>query len=260
LWSPQGLGADDRAGVAIILDLIADGFKPHLIFTTKEEKGGTGAQALIRKHHTCPFHNLKYLIELDRHGKDDCVFYDCENPEFVEYVQTFGFSLNIGTFTDISIICPVWKIAGVNLSVGYEDEHSKGEHLFVRHFYNTIEKVKKMLEDAESAKHYQYIRGYKYSYYSYYENYIDNYTNAYNNVTDFIETCDGCQRAVDSLDTVDVKDGDKVKFLCYECFSKLKSVKLCSKCNDWFIPKNENDCFCDDCWKGANNFGYNKKL
>ena len=37
MWSPTGLGADDRAGVFSILQLIKAGYRPHVIFTTDED-------------------------------------------------------------------------------------------------------------------------------------------------------------------------------------------------------------------------------
>jgi hypothetical protein len=116
----------------------------------------------------CPFKDLKYVIELDRRGSNDCVFYDCENPKFTEYVESFGFEYNFGTYTDICEFCPNWKIAGVNLSIGYRDEHSVSEVLFVGRMYSTIEKVKKMLADAANlTEPFEYIPSptrYKYAY------------------------------------------------------------------------------------------------
>lgn len=39
MWSPQGLGTDDRAGVFAILKLLKMGYKPYIIFTQDEELG-----------------------------------------------------------------------------------------------------------------------------------------------------------------------------------------------------------------------------
>ena len=75
LWSPQGLGADDRAGVFAIVNIIKSGLRPHIIFTTGEEMGGLGAQVLTYTEPK-PFAEMKYIIQLDRRGKDDCIFYD----------------------------------------------------------------------------------------------------------------------------------------------------------------------------------------
>ena len=155
MWSPDGLGADDRAGVYAIVTLIREGFKPHIIFTTDEEMGAIGASLLAKLD--CPFTECKYIIQLDRRGSNDCVFYDCDNQAFVDYVEQFGFEWNYGTFTDISRICPAWEIAGVNLSVGYRDEHSTSEVLFVGQLLSTIAKVRKMLQQAETAPYFEYI-------------------------------------------------------------------------------------------------------
>ena len=155
MWSPDGLGADDRAGVYAIVTLIREGFKPHIIFTTDEEMGAIGASLLAKLD--CPFAECKYIIQLDRRGSNDCVFYDCENQAFVDYVEQFGFEWNYGTFTDISRLCPAWGIAGVNLSVGYRDEHSTSEVLFVGQLLSTIAKVRKMLQQAETAPYFEYV-------------------------------------------------------------------------------------------------------
>ena len=59
------------------------------------------------------------------------------------FVETWG------TFTDISYLCPAWGVAGVNLSVGYEDEHSAIETLHVNAWQATFEKVKNILSEEE---------------------------------------------------------------------------------------------------------------
>lgn len=154
VWSPDGLGADDRAGVYGILQILRSGLRPHIIFTTDEEKGGVGAYALAEAG--CPFEDLRYIIELDRQGSTDCVFYDCYNVDFIRYIENFGFVEEYGTFSDISMLCPIWRIAGVNLSIGYKNEHTYGEIFNVGHFLSTIDKVKKMLSE-EDIPYFKYI-------------------------------------------------------------------------------------------------------
>ena len=102
LWSPDGLGTDDRAGIWIILQILKSGYRPHIIFTCNEELGGEGALALANKK--CPFKDLKYIIELDRMGAEDCVFYDCDNLDFIDFIEKYGFEEDVGTFTDISFL------------------------------------------------------------------------------------------------------------------------------------------------------------
>ena len=155
VWSSVGLGADDRAGVFAILRLLKAGLRPTIILLTDEEIGGQGAKALVAKHKD-NYLNLKYLIELDRHGKEDCVFYRCCNSEFEKYVQSFGFKRAWGTFSDISIIAPAWEIAAVNLSIGYFEEHTLAEYLDLNMFDTTVSRVEAMLRDVANAKFYAF--------------------------------------------------------------------------------------------------------
>lgn len=146
VWSPQGLGADDRAGVYAIVSLVKQGYHPSIIFTCGEEVGGIGANALIRAYRK-PLSDLNCIIELDRQGHDECVFYGSNNIDFQFYVQKFGFKVKNGTFTDISIICPSWDLAGTNLSIGYLYEHTQCEFLNLNWLQETTDKVARMLVD-----------------------------------------------------------------------------------------------------------------
>ena len=156
-WSPNGLGADDRAGVYMIFSILEQTkLRPHILFTTDEETIGGGADA-VAKIKDQLFKNVSYIIELDRKGYQESVYYDCDNPEFEAYVNSFGFHTDEGTFTDISIICPNWGVAGVNLSVGYLWEHSYIEHFYSAFWYDTYRKVVRMLDDKEGYKDWKYI-------------------------------------------------------------------------------------------------------
>ena len=158
LWNPGGSGFDDRAGIYIILNILEAGYRPHIIFTDEEEIGGIGAYSLVTDYPDCPFKDCRALIQLDRAYKDDCVFYQCDNKDFEKYISSFGFKFSIGTFTDISIIAPSWKIAAVNLSVGYEDEHTSCERLHCDWCDATFNKVKRILSLCIGMKKYVYIR------------------------------------------------------------------------------------------------------
>ena len=59
LWSPEGLGADDRAGIFAIIKILQDGLRPSVILTTGEEDGGVGACAICDKYPECPIPGLK---------------------------------------------------------------------------------------------------------------------------------------------------------------------------------------------------------
>lgn len=141
----SGCTLDDRLGIYIILNIIEAGYRPSVIFTDKEEIGGIGASALVQSYPNCPF-DIKFIIELDRRGRNDSVYYSCRNKEFEEYINSFGFKTAQGSFTDCLILGEAWDIAAVNLSCGYMYEHTCLEYAHMQWVQETEEKVKEILE------------------------------------------------------------------------------------------------------------------
>lgn len=208
LWSPDGLGADDRSGVFAIIKIIQSGLRPSIILTTDEELGGIGASALVENYLNCPIPDLKYMIELDRQGHNDCVFYDCYNLQFVDYIKEFGFEEQYGSFSDISFLMEDWNICAVNLSVGYENEHSYCEILHVNSLFSTIEKVKKMLQEKDIPD-FEYV-----SYRALFP----------------IRYCDNCKKVFYEYELIPVNN--KVKYYCPDCVKD--KVNWCEKCGEAF--------------------------
>lgn len=157
IFSGCGLGADDRAGVWIIFQLLNAGFRPSVLFTLGEEDGCIGAMEFANAFSGLPSIATSFGIEFDRQGKDDCVFYDCDNPEFTSFIESYGFKKAIGSYSDISAIAPMWGIAFVNVSVGYENEHTRHEILHTDWMLETLEKVKQILLNERSLKKFDYI-------------------------------------------------------------------------------------------------------
>lgn len=153
LMSPQGIGGDDRCGVYGICKVYeAAEQKPWLLFTCDEEIGGKGADAFCVSYlnDSLPsgLGNLKIIVELDRKGKNDAVYYYCGNPEFEEYIKTKGFRKAFGSFSDISIIAPILGVAAVNLSCGYYNAHTPHEYVNRHHLKATVRKVVEIVSDA----------------------------------------------------------------------------------------------------------------
>ena len=225
--SPEGLGADDRAGIFSILYIILNtNLRPSIIFTTDEEAGGIGAKKLVSQIHK-PISPIKFMIELDRRGSKDCVFYDGDNRDFVKYIEEFGFDEAYGSFSDISIISPQWKILGVNLSVGYYEEHSQQEHLKVGEMFKTIDKVKRIL----SSKRFPTFE-YKETAYDYYRSVFP----------DDVEVCDNCGAMVYSYETIPAYIQDESGLLeeyyfCGKCAEKL--IDWCPRCGSPYIAFDE---------------------
>lgn len=153
MMSPQGIGGDDRCGVYAILKLIAMGYVPHILFTEDEEIGCVGASKFA-KSDIKP--TVNYIIEFDRRGSDDCVFYDCDNPEFQKFCESFGFVTNFGSCSDISYVAPALGVAAVNLSSGYYNEHTQHEYIVISELERNIERVMRMF-NTKVDKPFEYI-------------------------------------------------------------------------------------------------------
>jgi hypothetical protein len=142
-----GLGADDRAGVWAICQLLEMGFRPHVLWTDLEEKGCQGAEQAAKVLEKCP-PKIKFMVEFDRMHDNDCVFYQCDNRDFVKHVEGYGFKEAQGSSTDIRRLMPALKTAGVNLSIGYYNQHTTDEVLYIKQMNRTIAIATRMLNDA----------------------------------------------------------------------------------------------------------------
>lgn len=157
IWSPEGIGGDDRNGIYSILYLI-EKFKdnlPSVLFTTQEEHGCVGAEK-ASKPLKPKVGEINFAIQIDRQGENDAVFYRCENREFIDYICSFGYKETPGSRTDICVICPEWDIAGVNFSCGYTHNHTDKEIVNVKHMFATIKMIEKILLDQGNKKYYSY--------------------------------------------------------------------------------------------------------
>ena len=153
VMSPQGIGGDDRAGIFMVMKIIKK-HRCHVLFCEDEEIGGIGAHEFAASG-IKP--QVNYIVGLDRRGSDDAVFYDCDNPEFTKFVTGFGFKEKFGSFSDISIVAPALKIAAVNLSAGFYNEHTKHEHVNMKDITNNIKRVSKMA--ATKTETFEYMEG-----------------------------------------------------------------------------------------------------
>ena len=167
LMSPQGIGGDDRCGVYALVKAheLADK-KPWLLFTCDEEVGGKGARAFADAFNMGKLpkelEKLKLIIEIDRKGSGDAVYYDCVNENFEAYITSKGFKTAFGTFSDISIIAPELGVAAVNLSSGYYHAHTLHEYINRKHLEATIRKVGEIIAESvqKDFPRYEYVEGF----------------------------------------------------------------------------------------------------
>lgn len=177
VYSPQGIGGDDRCGIYMIMDIINE-LKCHVLFTEDEEVGCVGASKFIK---TSQYKELpvNYIVEFDRKGSNDAVFYECDNQDFMEFITEEGkgfFKENWGSCSDISYIAPYLGVAAVNLSCGYYEAHTSKEYVVLAEMKKAIAEAKKIIK-KEVEKPFEYIEmlyGSKFDYDSYYD-YYDGY-------------------------------------------------------------------------------------
>ncbi|MEM2174631.1 MAG: M28 family peptidase [Candidatus Micrarchaeia archaeon] len=149
MTSPDGLGADDRAGVWSLLMIYkylkenSPDLMPVFIFTDKEEEGCLGAEEVAFLY---DLSDANFLIELDRKNSNDCVFYNDEPKEFIKYIESFGFKEERGTRSDIQVLGKAWNLCSTNLSVGYYKAHTLEEYLIIDELFSTVEKVVEILK------------------------------------------------------------------------------------------------------------------
>lgn len=166
----DGIGGDDRCGVYMILKVIESGYRPSILFCEDEEIGGIGSNKFCGTKYIDDLKEMKYLIELDRANGNDAVYYDCDNKDFIKFIDdTIGYKEAFGTFSDISHLAPDCGVAAVNLSCGYYNAHTTSEYVVFEEMERTIEAVKKLLntesekfEYIESTRHYNWGWDYKY--------------------------------------------------------------------------------------------------
>lgn len=170
LMSPQGIGGDDRCGVyASVTAYEQSPVKPWLLFTCDEETGGYGAGVFCRKHQRGKLpksvDELKMIVEIDRNGKNDAVYYNCGNDDFEKYISGKGFKTKRGSFSDISYVAPELGVAAVNLSSGYYNAHTLHEYINRKQLNNTVKKVVEIVADAAKpdTPRYEYVEAVRFS-------------------------------------------------------------------------------------------------
>ena len=148
-WRAKGdvLGADDGAGVALLMHLIWGGVRGYYVFTQGEERGGVGARYLAEKQAGL-LREFDRAIAFDRRGIDSVITHQgwgrcCSdtfgtalagalmdgNDNLMMLNDDTGVYTDTAEFTDIIPEC-------TNISVGYAREHTQEESLDLIYYQN----------------------------------------------------------------------------------------------------------------------------
>lgn len=125
------LGADDRAGCYLVKELLTRNHTGyHYLIFDLEEVGGIGSSnyartdlAVLNTEVTSCF------IGLDRLGVLEMALYGYENDAFIDAVTMENWKFTIGSFTDASNLAGDLDRCCINLSIGYDGEHTRHETL-----------------------------------------------------------------------------------------------------------------------------------
>lgn len=157
-----GLGADDRAGCAILWLLKDSGHS--LLIVNGEEFGLLGSNYVMKNQDIVnKINEHMFAIQFDRRNSKDFKCYYVGSNEFRTLVSSKT-NYSEPNKNSMSDICAIYKeICGVNLSIGYYNEHSINEYLKIDEWYNTYIITKNWLEE----NHQQYFKKDKESIYNF---------------------------------------------------------------------------------------------
>ncbi len=145
--SKVGIGADDRAGCAILWLLKDSGHS--LLITDGEEIGNKGSEWLMEMNHDIAdkINAHQFMVQFDKRGMNEFKCYSVGTDEFVSFIsQVTGYTkICMSNSTDISILCR--DICGVNFSIGYYNEHFIDEKINIQEWYDSLTLAKRFLDD-----------------------------------------------------------------------------------------------------------------
>jgi len=139
------LGADDKAGVVVLLYMMEHNISGLYYFFIGEERGCVGSRSLSSEHSKQPIESIKKVISFDRRGTDSVITHQLGGRCCSE---TFGKELsrelnnaerdfnykndNTGIYTDSAQFTEIYPEC-TNISVGYNYEHSSSEFQDIEH-------------------------------------------------------------------------------------------------------------------------------
>ncbi|NBP58012.1 M28 family peptidase [bacterium] len=146
------LGADDKAGVTVMLYMIQKNIPGLYYFFLGEEVGCVGSKKLANKHKVYPIPNIKKVISFDRRGTSSVITFQqssrCCSETFGDALSkalneaglkvedndtVFDFSNDpTGIYTDSAVFMSIYPEC-TNISVGYQSEHTYSESQNIKH-------------------------------------------------------------------------------------------------------------------------------
>ncbi len=150
------LGADDKAGVTIMLYMIEKGIPGLYYFFLGEEVGCVGSKKLSQKHKTEKLPYINKVVSFDRRGTDSIISFQasqrcCSDTFAIALAQSlnkvessFKYEKDpTGIYTDSAQFVSIYPEC-TNISVGYYSEHTFSERQDIQHLIKLAEAVTKV--------------------------------------------------------------------------------------------------------------------
>lgn len=153
-----GIGADDKNGIWVIINLLRE--RPILkavLFVQEEKDNGMAGCRGSKACSLSMFDNLSYLLAIDRSGysdvittsKNDIVLCD-ESFLPAEVLSKYGYKCAVGGRTDVTVLRERGlKIPCCNISCGYYNPHKTDEFTIFPQLANTLSFVSALLDALE---------------------------------------------------------------------------------------------------------------
>lgn len=149
IYGNSNLGADDKNGIWIILNLLIEYPDLNFIFSTEEEIGGNIKNLLYTEEEN--LYNIPYCLVFDRKGKSDIVgasndYCSMAFDNDVEKIgKSYGFKSSWGAWSDCDELREY--INCCNISCGYYQAHTIKEYTVKKDLINALEFGKSIIDN-----------------------------------------------------------------------------------------------------------------
>lgn len=163
-WSPkcheqQGLGADDKNGIFICLELLRKFDVMKVAFFVGEETGCQGSSRVDLGF----FKDCRFIVEPDRKGGHDLITSmfcgDVCSEEFTKAIgyEQYGYKPDHGSITDVGeLVERGVGISCLNLSCGYYEAHTDHELTVLSELRNCMDFVEHIVTTCTDVYPYEY--------------------------------------------------------------------------------------------------------
>ena len=147
------LGADDKNGIWVILNLLKEGKQINFAFCHSEEIGGAGSGQIVQDKDCATFiEQCKYCIVIDRRNASDIIGYKnkyclCLDDKLSTFAKNNGFKFEPahGSISDADRFSTL--VECVNISCGYYEPHSSKEYTNLNELWNTLQFCIKIVDE-----------------------------------------------------------------------------------------------------------------